>query len=195
MDSSSTVSLTPSIFAPSDVLTYFVQGHNMQLQKESGYVQCLQAGKDSADGKNKTRKLRAGIQKDTEVKKVSEEEEFEILNDFFVEIDEMAMTAVMAETERLQPMLVEVHKHPDWLCWQAAIETKLKSLKDTQIWTIISCPFSVNVIGDKWVLCIKLNANSEIDSVYLNAVLDNVDKVVYIEIPSKFLLTDPKHYV
>ncbi len=65
--------------------------------------------------------------------------------------------------EGLQPTLEEAWKRPDWAKWLAAIKAELESLIRNDTWTVVERLLGVNVVGSKWVLCIKKDTTGAID--------------------------------
>ena len=79
------------------------------------------------------------------------------------DVDTVYAMATGVETDGLDPSTVnEARSRVDWLSWQDAINTELKSLEGACTWNLVERPNSVNVVGCKWVFKIKRNANSEI---------------------------------
>ena len=51
----------------------------------------------------------------------------------------------------------------DWSKWEEVMQKELDTLENAHTWTVVKCSPNINVIGCKWVLWIKCNANSKID--------------------------------
>jgi len=76
-----------------------------------------------------------------------------------VDLVEYAMVAEMSEVEGLEPCsLAEVKHSPDWLFWEKAIFKELKTLEEAGTWKLIDPPAGANIVGSKWVFCMKKDA-------------------------------------
>jgi hypothetical protein len=51
----------------------------------------------------------------------------------------------------------------DVIQWHNAIHDKYKSLIKNKTWSLTKLPLSRHVIGCRWILCIKLKVNGQID--------------------------------
>ena len=49
--------------------------------------------------------------------------------------------------------------HPDRLLWEAAMDTEIDMLEKAGIWSTVPYPVGKNIIGSKWVFCIKCKAD------------------------------------
>ena len=49
----------------------------------------------------------------------------------------------------------------DWPQWQEAMDHELATLEGAQTWEAVPCPPGKNVVGSKWVFCIKWNAEGK----------------------------------
>ena len=76
-----------------------------------------------------------------------------------IDLVEYAMVAEMSEVEGLEPRsLVEVKRSLDWLFWEKAIFEELKTLEEAGTWELIDPPAGANIVGSKWVFCVKKDA-------------------------------------
>ena len=48
--------------------------------------------------------------------------------------------------------------------WKDAMATKIAALNRTSTWTFVLCPLKGNVVGCKWVYCIKHSPDGSIES-------------------------------
>ena len=71
----------------------------------------------------------------------------------------MAMEGATAESEALEPSsLAKAHRRPDWLQWEAGIREELVMLQAAGTWELVDVPHGTNVVGSKWVFCVKKDA-------------------------------------
>jgi len=74
------------------------------------------------------------------------------------------LMAGVAEMEGLEPETIEeAWKQLDWVKWEEAVNTALRSLHEVRTWNIVRRLAKTNVISCKWVFKIKKNAAGEID--------------------------------
>ena len=59
--------------------------------------------------------------------------------------------------------LYEVQARPDWVQWQEAMDRKINTLQNAGTWSAVPQPSNKNVVGSKWVFCIKRKANGSVD--------------------------------
>ena len=58
--------------------------------------------------------------------------------------------------------LVEVKRHPEWPKWEKAIYEELKTLEEAGTWEISDLPEGANLVGSKWVFCIKKDTSGRV---------------------------------
>lgn len=69
---------------------------------------------------------------------------------------EFAIGTVTLSTEGLDPRTVEeAQQRLDWLMWEEVMKKELDVLKAAETWEVIEQPQGRNVVGCKWVFCIK----------------------------------------
>ena len=74
-------------------------------------------------------------------------------------LEEYAMAAEISEAEVLEPhMLAEAKSHPDWPMWENVIAKELELLRKAGIWEVVDAPPNANIVGSKWVFCVKKDA-------------------------------------
>jgi reverse transcriptase-like protein len=59
--------------------------------------------------------------------------------------------------------LNEAHLCSDWLLWKAAMDKEINTLEKANTWSTVQHPANKNIIGSKWVFCIKCKADGSID--------------------------------
>jgi reverse transcriptase-like protein len=59
--------------------------------------------------------------------------------------------------------LNEAHLHSDWLLWKAAMDKEIDTLEKANTWSTVQHPANKNIIGSKWVFCIKCKADGSVD--------------------------------
>lgn len=59
--------------------------------------------------------------------------------------------------------LKEAQTHADWSEWQQAMDHEISTLKGVGTWINIPCPTDKNIVGSKWVFCIKQKADGSIE--------------------------------
>jgi len=71
-------------------------------------------------------------------------------------LEEYAMLAEIGEVEALEPRtLAEARHRPDWTLWEKAIYEELAMLCDAGTWELVDPPADTNIVGSKWVFCVK----------------------------------------
>ena len=48
-------------------------------------------------------------------------------------------------------------------CWKKAMREELDALAHNHAWDIVPCPFSIKLIGCKWIYSIKLKSDGTLD--------------------------------
>jgi hypothetical protein len=51
----------------------------------------------------------------------------------------------------------------DWPLWKAAMDKELGTLEQAGTWDTVICPKGKNIIGLKWVFCIKRKADGSVN--------------------------------
>jgi hypothetical protein len=59
--------------------------------------------------------------------------------------------------------LNEVQSHLDWPSWEKAMGSKINTLWCMGTWETMPCLAGKNIVGCKWVYCIKWKADGSID--------------------------------
>jgi hypothetical protein len=59
--------------------------------------------------------------------------------------------------------LNEVQLHLDWPSWEKAMGSKIDMLQHAGTWETVPCPAGKNIVGCKWVYCIKQKVDGTID--------------------------------
>jgi hypothetical protein len=76
---------------------------------------------------------------------------------------EYAMAAEISEVEALEPRsLAEVKRQPDWPLWEKAIQEELALLQETGTWELTDAPDGANIVGLKWVFCMKKDVTGNV---------------------------------
>jgi hypothetical protein len=92
------------------------------------------------------------------------------------------MVAGVMEVEGMDPTtLEEAQRRNDWSKWDEAVNKELTALKDAGTWSIVEKPEGVNVVGCKWVLQIKRNADGEIDKYKARLVAKGYSQVYGVD--------------
>jgi hypothetical protein len=76
---------------------------------------------------------------------------------------EVAMAAMTAEAEAIEPSFEEAQHRSDWPKWQEAIAVEIATLKKAGTWNLIERPANTNVVNCKWVFRIKKNSEGGIE--------------------------------
>jgi hypothetical protein len=71
--------------------------------------------------------------------------------------------AAIAEAQDDPKTLKQVQSRPDWPEWQQAMTREITTLINTHTWTTVPRPISKNIVGSKWVFCIKRKADGSIE--------------------------------
>src|SRR5687767_15069476 len=81
------------------------------------------------------------------------------------ESDEEVLSVVTAYLDSmLEPKtLNSANSRLDWTEWEQAVQDKLDSLKENQVWNVVDRPKGRKVVDSKWVFKIKHNADGSID--------------------------------
>lgn len=145
------------------------EGRSKRVRKESSYVKQLRRGEGSATGRKGDPILPRGIQEGSTrgayIEEIPEpvERAAVAFERAVVEEEDVAMAAVMAEAECLEPTYEEAKKRPDWPDWEVAIKAEIESLIRNETWEVVERPSNTNVVSCKWVLRVKKNSAGEID--------------------------------
>ena len=59
--------------------------------------------------------------------------------------------------------LAEAQSSPDWPRWKEAMDRELATLEKAGTWIDVPCPSDKNIVGSKWVYCIKRKADGSVD--------------------------------
>ncbi|PSR87021.1 hypothetical protein PHLCEN_2v5279 [Hermanssonia centrifuga] len=137
------------------------EGRGKHVRKPSDYVRRLRGGEGSVDGKGDGNNLPKGMPV------VAEGDTAGLAWVTKVDVEELAMAAVMGDAEGLQPTLEEARKRPDWAKWLAAIKAELESLIRNDTWT--------------WVLRIKKDATGAIDKYKARLVAQGFTQVYGVD--------------
>jgi len=81
---------------------------------------------------------------------------------FLVEVEEL-MQAALTEAGNDLKTLAEVQSHSDWPKWQQVMDHKIDTLEKAGTWTTVLHPSGKNIVGSKWVFCIKRNSDGTIE--------------------------------
>ena len=77
--------------------------------------------------------------------------------------EELAMVAKITEAEALEPSsLADARRQPDWSDWEQAIEEELAMIRDAGTWILVEPPAGANIVGLKWVLRAKKDADGNV---------------------------------
>jgi hypothetical protein len=69
---------------------------------------------------------------------------------------------VIQEVQGNPKTLQQARSCSDWPQWQEAMDHELATLEGAQTWELVSCLASKNIVGSKWVFCIKRNTEGKI---------------------------------
>jgi len=56
-----------------------------------------------------------------------------------------------------------VQARPNWVQWQEAMDREIDTLQNAGTWSTVPQPSNKNVVGSKWVFCIKQKADGSVD--------------------------------
>ena len=74
-------------------------------------------------------------------------------------LDEYTLVAETSKVEAIEPRsLAETRCCPDWELWEKGIFEELALLKDSGTWELTVPPEDMNIVGSKWVCCVKKDA-------------------------------------
>jgi len=74
--------------------------------------------------------------------------------------EELAIVLETSEAEGLNlSSFADAKYRPDWLDWE---NEELTVLQDVKIWVLVDPPPCANIIGSKWVFCVKKDADGNI---------------------------------
>jgi hypothetical protein len=124
------------------------QRRSSRTRKPSQYIRDIQAGKGSAQGKNRPELPRGMTVPEATIEEVAEEEDGNDHGQLEEVIPGVAMAAKMAEAHGLEPVsLAEAMKSPDWPRWQEAMDEELKALEKFGTWQLEKPLPKVNIVG------------------------------------------------
>jgi len=73
------------------------------------------------------------------------------------------MVAITIQEVQGDPkMLQQAQSCMDWPQWQEAMDCKITTLEGAHTWESVPCPPGKNIMGSKWVFCIKCNAEGKV---------------------------------
>jgi hypothetical protein len=81
---------------------------------------------------------------------------------YLTESEELTIAAI-SEAQDDPKSLSEAQSHPDWPKWQEAMDREIGTLKKARTWITVPRPKGKNIVGSKWVFCIKRKADSTIE--------------------------------
>jgi hypothetical protein len=70
--------------------------------------------------------------------------------------------------------LLEAHSCCDWLRWKEAMDCEIATLEKAGTWVTVPRPAGKNIVGSKWVFCIKHKADGTIDKYKAHLVADKL---------------------
>jgi hypothetical protein len=158
-----------------------------RIPEPSGYINWLNNGEGTTEGVYKNghvigSKTPAGMTKNEETGALGEDED-----DLEIGGVEFAMGAAANEVERLDPRTLEEAKaRSDWPMWEEAIQKGLEVLRKAGTWTIDNRPPGKNIIGCKWVFCIKKNALGQIEKYKAQLVAHGFIQVYSVDYTETF---------
>ena len=89
----------------------------------------------------------------------ADDDYLEWFDDIPAHVEGYAFAAATRESEALEPLsLAEAKRGPDWKHWEQAIFEELENLRSNGTWDLVEAPEGVNIVGSKWVFCIKKDA-------------------------------------
>jgi transposase InsO family protein len=132
-------------------------GRPKRIRKPSKYVQRLQEGEGSADGRPNRPRIPTGVQ----IEEIHPEDEEDAADRGGVE---HAMAAAIADAEALDPLsLEEARRRSDWKRWEEAIGVELDALERAGTWEVVERPRGRNIVESKWVFHLKKDADGKIE--------------------------------
>jgi hypothetical protein len=73
------------------------------------------------------------------------------------------MVAIAIQEVQGDPkMLQQARSCMDWPQWKEAMDHKIATLEGAETWEAVLCPLGKNIVGSKWVFCIKQNTKGKI---------------------------------
>jgi len=97
-------------------------------------------------------------------------------------VEEYAMAAEIGEAEALEPRtLAEVKCRPDWPLWKKAINEELETLRQAGTWELTEAPPDANIVGSKWVFCMKKDAAGNVIQYKARLVAQGFSQVLGVD--------------
>jgi hypothetical protein len=81
---------------------------------------------------------------------------------FSAAFNDIIMAAIL-DAEVNPKSLAEAQSSPDWSHWKKAMDRELGTLEKVGTWVDMPQPPDKNIIGSKWVYCVKHNADRSVD--------------------------------
>jgi hypothetical protein len=81
---------------------------------------------------------------------------------FHAEFDMAIVMAALEDLKHNPKSLKDVQSHSDWPHWKKVMDVKIATLERTAMWITVPCPPDRNIIGSKWVYCIKCRPEGQI---------------------------------
>ena len=81
---------------------------------------------------------------------------------FLAEYDDLIVAAIQ-DAEGDPKSLYKAHSRADWPLWKEAMDKEIAMLDKTGMWSWVQRPPNKNIVGSKWVFCIKKKADSSIE--------------------------------
>jgi transposase InsO family protein len=78
---------------------------------------------------------------------------------FHTEFDSLTTTDISSDPKSL----AEARARADWPSWKAAMDKEIATLEAAKTWTTVPQPQGRNIVGSKWVFCIKRKSNGSVD--------------------------------
>jgi hypothetical protein len=108
-------------------------------------------------------------------------EEYDMVDSVFSIELKGIIAAAIHEADGDPKTLSEAQARSDWPLWKAAMDRKLNTLEQAGTWETVPRPPNTNVVGSKWVFCIKCKADRTIEKYKVRLVARGFTQVYGID--------------